>query len=85
MDIALFALFAAAFIGMIGPRGSEAKALAAIVFPIGLLLFAVLAGYILGVNPMRVLALVGIAIIAFAAWALLSPRKKSSSNGDSKT
>ena len=85
MDIALFALFAVAFIGVIGPRGTEAKALAAIVFPIGLLLFAVLAGYVLGVNPIRVLALVGIAIVAFTAWALLSPSKKGSNKCDSKT
>ena len=75
----MFALFAAAFIGFVGPRGSDAKALATIAFPIALLLFATLAGYLLGVNPMRVLAFVGIAIVAFVIWVLLSPGRKDSS------
>jgi hypothetical protein len=85
MDIALFALFAAAFIGFIGPRGSDAKVLATIFFPIGLLLFATLAGYVLGVNPTRILALVGIASVVFVVWALLSPSKDKSGKPRTRT
>ena len=85
MDIGLFALFAVAFIGFIGPRGSDAKVLATIFFPIGLLLFAVLAGYVLGVSPSRILAFVGIAIVALLAWVILSPSKSKPGNPGSKT
>ena len=75
MEPAFIAVVIVAVIGAGLGRGSDMQAVTAIAYYVAFVIGCVVVGYLLDVNPTKIMAFVGVGIIATFLWAVLAPSK----------
>lgn len=75
MELAFIAVVIIAVVGASMGRGTDMQAVTAIAYYVAFVVGCVVVGYLLDVNPTKIMTFVGAGVIATFLWVVLSPRK----------